>query len=92
MPDALQTAPPTPQPLPEIQTFPDTPARDRLTAVAIKAFKALCTQWHPTGAESAALLGVSESTWDRIKRKPAAQTLRRTNSPESPPSPASTRA
>ena len=52
----------------EIQTFAKGEDRARLTPVALKAFVALSEQWGLTGAEAAALLGVSESTWDRIKR------------------------
>jgi uncharacterized protein (DUF2384 family) len=75
MPDALDVIPLAPLPPAEIQTFADAPARERLSLVAVKAFKTLCGQWRLTGAEAAALLGVSESTWDRMKRKPAAQAL-----------------
>jgi hypothetical protein len=52
----------------EIQTFSKGDDRARLTSVALKAFIALSEQWGMTGVEAAALLGVSESTWDRIKR------------------------
>jgi hypothetical protein len=51
-----------------IQTFAKGDDRARLTPVALKAFVALSAHWDLTGAEAAALLGVSESTWDRIKR------------------------
>jgi hypothetical protein len=52
----------------EIQTFSKGDDRARLTSVALKAFIALSEHWDLSGAEAAALLGVSESTWDRIKR------------------------
>lgn len=52
----------------EIQTFSKGDDRARLTSVALKAFIALSEQWGMTGVEAAALLGVSDSTWDRIKR------------------------
>lgn len=52
----------------EVQTFSNAADRERLSAVAIKAFKALCDRWGLANAEAAALLGVSESTWDRVKR------------------------
>jgi hypothetical protein len=52
----------------EIQSFAKTEDRDRLSAVALKAFRALAEQWALTGSEAAALLGVSLSTWERIKR------------------------
>ena len=52
----------------EIQNFSKADDRVRLTSVALRAFMALSEQWGLTGAEAAPLLGVSESTWDRIKR------------------------
>ena len=52
----------------EIQTFSSAADRQRLSAVALKAFRALSEQWGLNNAEAAALLGVSESTWDRVKR------------------------
>jgi hypothetical protein len=36
--------------------------------VALKAFRAIAGHWELSNAEAAALLGVSDSTWDRIKR------------------------
>lgn len=36
--------------------------------VALKAFLAVVTRWELSNREAAALLGVSESTWDRIKK------------------------
>ena len=48
------------------QTFADPEDRDRLSPVAIKAMRRLAEQWHLRGEESAALLGVSPSTWDRM--------------------------
>jgi hypothetical protein len=59
----------------QIQNFSKATDRERLTSVALKAFIALSEQWALTGAESAALLGVSESTWDRIKRGTWSQPL-----------------
>lgn len=52
----------------EPQTFSNEKDRERLSAVALKAFVALVDHWHLQNAEAAALLGVSGSTWDRIKR------------------------
>lgn len=40
--------------------------RARLSPVAIKAMKGIATHWHLRGHETAALLGVSPSTWDRM--------------------------
>lgn len=52
----------------DVQTFTRAPDRERLSPVAIKAFRKIVEQWTLTNAEAAMLLGVSESTWDRIKR------------------------
>ena len=52
----------------DIQTFSKSEDRERLSTVALKAFRAIATQWDLSNSEAAALLGVSESTWDRIKR------------------------
>ena len=52
----------------EVQTFTSSNDRERLSGVALKAYKALSEQWGLSNSEAAALLGVSESTWDRIKR------------------------
>lgn len=51
-----------------IQTFSKAGDRARLSAVALKAFRAVTEHWHLANSEAAALLGVSDSTWDRIKR------------------------
>lgn len=51
-----------------VQTFAKAEDRERLSGVALRAFRVLSDQWELTNAEAAALLGVSESTWDRVKR------------------------
>ncbi len=51
----------------DFQTFADESGRRRLTGAAVKAVVRLTAAWGASNAESAALLGVSESTWDRIK-------------------------
>jgi hypothetical protein len=51
----------------ELQTFSDEKDRDRLSPVALKAYRNLAGEWSLANAEAAALIGVSESTWDRIK-------------------------
>jgi uncharacterized protein (DUF2384 family) len=48
------------------QTFAGERDRGRLSPVAIKAMKRVADRWHLKGEESAALLGVSPSTWDRM--------------------------
>ena len=50
-----------------LQTFTRDDDRGRLTGVAVKAVLRLADAWGVSNAESAALLGVSESTWDRMK-------------------------
>jgi hypothetical protein len=52
-----------------VQSFAAPVDRERLSATALKAFRALAREWKLGNAEAAALLGVSESTWDRIKRE-----------------------
>ncbi len=59
----------------DVQTFANQDDRRRLSEVALKAFKALAEQWSLSNAEAAALLGVSDSTWDRIKRNSWGQPL-----------------
>jgi hypothetical protein len=68
MSDAYQLGTKAPLAPVEIQTFAADADRVRLTAVALKAFRALAEVWALSNAEAAALLGVSLSTWDRIKR------------------------
>lgn len=51
----------------DLQTFADESSRRRLTGAAAKAVVRLTVAWGVGNAEAAALLGVSESTWDRIK-------------------------
>lgn len=50
-----------------LQTFAGENDRKRLTGAAVKAVLRLVEAWGGSNAEGAALLGVSESTWDRIK-------------------------
>jgi len=59
----------------EIQTFAAASDRARLSPTALKAFRSLSGHWSLSNAEAAALLGVSPSTWDRIKRGGKAEAL-----------------
>lgn len=52
---------------PGLQTFSGEGDRRRLTGAAVKAVLRLVDAWGGSNAEGAALLGVSESTWDRMK-------------------------
>ena len=67
MPAALETRP-ADLTATEPQTFADQSDRARLSEVALKAFLALIKAWELSNAEAAALLGVSASTLDRMKR------------------------
>src|SRR6185369_860770 len=49
------------------QSFSDEADRDRLSAVALKAYRRLIVAWDLSGQQAAALLGVSLSTWERMK-------------------------
>ena len=52
----------------DVQTFSRVEDRGRLSGVALKAFRAIVEHWSLSNSEAAALLGISDSTWDRIKR------------------------
>jgi hypothetical protein len=61
-------APPTsPRVSTGIQTFAAEADRERLTPAALAGVRRLADAWKLTGDEAAALLGVSNSTWDRIR-------------------------
>lgn len=59
------------------QGFAGTADRERLTPAALEAIRGLQDAWGLTGREASLLLGVSESTWDRIRanerKKPLSQ-------------------
>src|SRR5690606_36427030 len=50
-----------------LQNFAGGGDRKRLTGTAVKAVLRIINIWGGSNAEGAALLGVSESTWDRMK-------------------------
>jgi uncharacterized protein (DUF2384 family) len=52
---------------PERQNFAAEGDRQRLSTVALKAFKRIVEEWELTGQQAAGLLGVSTSTWERLK-------------------------
>jgi len=56
-----------PDPAGPLQDFAGEADRRRLTAAAIKAVLRLVAAWKGSNADGAALLGVSESSWDRMK-------------------------
>jgi len=55
------------RPRPQIQTFSNDEDRTRLTPTALTAIRNLAAAWNATVDQIAALLGVSTSTWDRIR-------------------------
>jgi uncharacterized protein (DUF2384 family) len=57
------------------QTFAADEDRARLTPAALIALRNLAAAWKLTGSEASALVGVSETTWDRIKAGAWKQTL-----------------
>src|SRR5690242_1008208 len=58
-----------------LQTFADEHDRARLTPTALTAAQNIATAWKATGVEMASMLGVSSSTWDRIRAGTWGQTL-----------------
>ena len=58
-----------------IQTFADADDRTRLSPTAARAFVRLARKWALSTVEAAALLGVSASTWERMKRGDRAEPL-----------------
>ncbi|MCF6369831.1 antitoxin Xre-like helix-turn-helix domain-containing protein [Rhizobium halophilum] len=50
-----------------LQGFAAEADRARLAGTALKAYRRLVEQWGLTGLQAAALLGVSVSTWERLK-------------------------
>jgi hypothetical protein len=49
------------------QTFAREDDRTRLTPAGLAGLKSVATAWRLSGQEAADLLGVSSSTWDRIR-------------------------
>jgi hypothetical protein len=58
-----------------LQTFAEEADRKRLTPAALEGIRNLAGVWKLNPDEAAALLGVSTTTWDRIRRKYWHQTL-----------------
>lgn len=55
------------RPVEGLQSFAADDDRRRLSPVAVKAVIRVIDAWRGSNADGAALLGVSESTWDRMK-------------------------
>lgn len=51
-----------------VQNFSEESDRSRLSGTAVKAFRKLADIWRLSNQEAASLLGVSVTTWERIKR------------------------
>ncbi|HEX9159174.1 MAG TPA: antitoxin Xre-like helix-turn-helix domain-containing protein, partial [Rhizomicrobium sp.] len=66
MPKPRTASPTTPQA--GLPTFSEVESRARLSVTAAKAFVRLAKHWQLSNSEAAALLGVSQSTWERLKR------------------------
>jgi hypothetical protein len=60
---------------PDRQDFSVEADRERLSDVALKAYKRLVERWGLTGQQAAALLDVSTSTWERLKQEGKARSL-----------------
>lgn len=75
MPQMNLVAGTTPAETAHPQTFSSKADRDRLSPAALIALRNLARAWRLTGTEAAALVGVSETTWDRIKGNVWSQTL-----------------
>jgi hypothetical protein len=58
-----------------LQTFGAEVDRKRLTPAALKGIRGLAKAWKLNANEAAALLGVSTTTWDRIRRADWHQSL-----------------
>ena len=58
-----------------LQTFAHEQDRIRLTPAALEAVRNLADTWRMTGPQMAQLLGISISTWDRIRAATWQQTL-----------------
>jgi hypothetical protein len=57
------------------QTFASAADRSRLTSAALEALRNLARAWKLSSQEAADLLGVSVSTWDRIRANAWKQSL-----------------
>jgi hypothetical protein len=68
MADPIKTGAAAPLTPIDVQSFSRGEDRARLSGVALKAFRRIVEQWQLSNGEAAALLGISDSTWDRIKR------------------------
>jgi hypothetical protein len=72
-PDAIGSGGPSQPNTP--QTFVSTDDRSRLTPAALEALRNLARAWKLSSQEAADLLGVSVSTWDRIRASSWKQSL-----------------
>jgi hypothetical protein len=75
MPRAAKSAPFTAAPSSVLRDFSNEEDRARLTPAALAAIRNLTKTWKLTGEEAASLLGISPTTWDRIRGDTWKQTL-----------------
>ena len=64
----MLAAQPAAGPAPPLQSFAEEADRARLSGAGIRAMRGISDAWKLTNAEAAALLGMSQSTWERAKR------------------------
>ena len=72
--DSIGSGAPTTPPVAP-QTFVSAADRSRLTPAALEALRGLARSWKLSSQEAADLLGVSVSTWDRIRGNTWKQSL-----------------
>src|SRR3954469_13542974 len=72
--DSIGSGAPTTPPVAP-QTFVSAADRSRLTPAALEALRGLARNWKLSSQEAADLLGVSVSTWDRIRGNTWKQSL-----------------
>ncbi|MCL6706177.1 DUF2384 domain-containing protein [Pseudomonas sp. R2.Fl] len=70
-----QLLPITPPPPAGRVGFASESDRERLSKTALKAFRRIVGEWDLTAAQAAALLGVSVSTWERMKPETGGKVL-----------------
>lgn len=74
-PTSAYLSPPGASPPRPPQSFADEADRARLTPAALEGLRSIARTWKLTGQEAADLLGVSLSTWERIRAGSWGQTL-----------------
>ena len=52
----------------DVAPYSDPVDRERLSAVALRAFRQVAERWGLSNAQAAAFLGVGDGMWDRVER------------------------